>query len=165
MEFIKMFFLKISYKFFIEMVGGAMFRTIITWLYPESQVIEQINISVRNLLYYFGDSVSIASIYVDINNNTIYPIIDILPSMIDVNGVIFCQSRFATIKKGKLGIEFKSILTKEQVEKLLQFKKQQEENKGRGVLRINGYMVLYCGNEKRMIKKLIFAENVNLEGI
>lgn len=158
---IKFFVLNILFKVSLGF-GGAMFKKLTNWLYSENRLSDEIIISTRNI-HYFNQSVPIVDTYLDIQNKTLYSSIDLFSSCLDINQFIFCQSEFTTIKREKIGVRFLSVINKFQQDILHQFKTQQNNFKGQGVLRVNGYLTFVCNN--RRIRKPIHFENINLEGI
>lgn len=158
---IKIFILNILFRISFGF-GGAMFKKLINWLYPENRISDDIVISIRNIRYSNVKN-PIIDTYLDIQNKTLYPSIDLFPSSFDINQSVICQSEFTTITREKTGIRFMSIINKSQENILLEFKKQQENFKGQGILKINGYLIFFCNN--RRIRKVIHFEGVNLEGI
>lgn len=144
-------------------VGGAMFKKIENWLYPDDELSSDIIIKKRNLSYHDHDGVLFVDIYLDIQNKSRYLSLDMLPSVLNISEIIQCRSDFEIIGKEELGIRFESVINEAQKNKLFEFKKEQDRWKGKGVLRINGYAIFYCA--QRRIKKPIHFIDVNIEGV
>jgi hypothetical protein len=139
-----------------------MFRKIEKWLYPENRFLDDIIICERSLNYSEISGIPVVSIYLDIKNKTPYSSIEMLPLGINISEFIRCYSNSQIIsKEGK--IEFKSILNQYQKDVLVNIKKQQDNNKNKGMLTINDFIIFYCNG--RRIQIPIVKKEVKIEGL